>query len=237
MSSQPQVASLPAVNKSGETGGAIPSNPWIPEMLICRATLIEPRASTKLFHQGFPVDEVFLIDKGLVKLTRINEEGQEMIVGIRSRGSLLGTASLIVRTTHSTTAVALTDCCLYRASTESFLNLVKTDSQFAWHLQQAHSQELHDQTLQLMGFRCLSAQQRFELLVRQLITVMNLDTKQEPLSVHLPLKYWEIAQLVGITPEHLSRTLRQLRKNGIMYRQKGTLIINDFQRLYSTTDI
>lgn len=236
MSSRPETAHVLEAGIGDGRGGASPAISNVPAMLVRRGRVVQHAAATTLFHQGFHVPEVFLIDWGIVKLTRITEDGREMIVGLRSRGSLLGAASVIVQRPHSTTAVTLTDCSLYCVDRDTFLDLVRTDSQFGWHLQETHSREVHDQALQLMGFRCLSARQRFELLMRQLTSIMDLDTRQSPLRVSLPLKHWEIAQLIGVTPEHFSRVLKQLKREGIMYRNNGTLIITDYQSLYSTID-
>jgi DNA-binding Lrp family transcriptional regulator len=66
---------------------------------------------------------------------------------------------------------------------------------------------------------------------------MEIDWQEGPIGVRLPLKYWEIAQLVGITPEHLSRILRQLEQEGIIKRKDGRLVISDFRKLYHPTDL
>jgi len=49
--------------------------------------------------------------------------------------------------------------------------------------------------------------------------------------IHNPLKHWEIAQLISVTPQHLSRLLKRLEEEGIIRRNKGWLIISDYQRL------
>jgi CRP-like cAMP-binding protein len=48
----------------------------------------------------------------------------------------------------------------------------------------------------------------------------------------LPMKHWEVAQLVGITPEHLCRLQRQMEQEGLLQRENGWLIISGLDRLY-----
>src|SRR5262245_29309773 len=48
--------------------------------------------STTLFLQGSSSREVFYVERGLVKLTHISENGQEFAVDLPSQGSLLGAA-------------------------------------------------------------------------------------------------------------------------------------------------
>jgi CRP-like cAMP-binding protein len=45
------------------------------------------------------------------------------------------------------------------------------------------------------------------------------------------LKQWEVAQLLGITPEHLSRLIKQMEKEGIIGRENGWLIIRNPKKL------
>src|SRR4030095_14739914 len=68
--------------------------------------------STTLFIQGATPREAFYIERGLVKLIRMSENGQELAVGLPSQGSLLGTASLIVQEPYPFTAVPVHTCSL-----------------------------------------------------------------------------------------------------------------------------
>ena len=192
----------------------------------------EYAAGTVLFQQGFMVREIYLIDQGVVKLIRLAESGQEMIVGLRTPSCVLGTASAIVRKPHSVTATTLSACRLRRIPLDLFLDLARNNQQFCWHLHQAHSREVYDQADQLIGIKYLSARQRLEQLLQQLILAMGVDELQKPVMLPLPLKHWEIAQMIGITPEHLSRVLKQLQEEGIMRRDNGYMMIYDLRQLY-----
>jgi CRP-like cAMP-binding protein len=47
----------------------------------------------------------------------------------------------------------------------------------------------------------------------------------------LPLKQRELAELIGVTPEHLSRILNTLSKDGVLYVNKGWIVIPNPQAL------
>jgi CRP-like cAMP-binding protein len=47
------------------------------------------------------------------------------------------------------------------------------------------------------------------------------------MKLQIPLKLKELAQLIAITPEHLSRLLRELEQQGVISRNKGWLIMTD----------
>src|SRR5438552_3436713 len=47
---------------------------------------------------------------------------------------------------------------------------------------------------------------------------------------------WEIAELLAVTPEHTSRVLRRLEKEGLISRKRNILFVLDAQRLASFLD-
>lgn len=192
--------------------------------------------SANLFLQGSQPREVFYVERGLVKLIRLNENGQEFAFGLQSEGSLLGAASVIVQEPYPFSAITVTGCVLSRIPADLFLRLAKTDEQFCWYLHEVHSLEVHRQASQLAALKYLSARQRFERLLLQFLSSMHTHEKQTSMKIRLPLKHWEIAQLIGIRPEHLSRILRQIKQEGVLQEENGYMIVSDVRKLRSQDD-
>ena len=192
--------------------------------------------SATLFLQGNQPREVFYIERGLVKLIRLNEDGQEFVIGLQSQGSLLGAASVIVKEPYPFSAITVSGCFLNRIPADLFFRLAKTDEQFCWYLHEVHSLEVHRQASQLTALRYLSARQRFERLLLQFLSSMKTHEKQTSMKIRLPLKHWEIAQLIGIRPEHLSRILQQIKQEGVLHEENGYMIVSDVRRLRSQDD-
>ncbi len=192
--------------------------------------------ATTLFFQGSLPREVFCVERGLVKLIRVAKDGEELIIGLQSKGSFLGAASLIVQEPHPVTAVTVTSCTLSCIPAEIFLRLAKVDEQLGWHIHRFHSNEVHHQASRLIALMCLSARQRFERLLLQFFSLMPPQGKQAPMKIRLPLKHWEIAQLIGISPEHLSRVLKQIKQEGIIHEIGGHIIVPDIRKIQSQDD-
>jgi CRP/FNR family transcriptional regulator, dissimilatory nitrate respiration regulator len=197
---------------------------------------LELPPSTTLFLQGNPPREVLYIERGLVKLIRLSESGQELAIGLRSQGSLLGAASAIVQEPYPFTATAVTSCTLSRIPADIFLHLAKTDEQFGWYLHEIQSHEVHLQVSQLAALKYHSARQRFERLLMQFLSSIPPHERQFSTKIRLPLKHWEIAQLVGISPEHLSRILQQIKREGVLHEEGGCMIVSDVRKLCSQGD-
>src|SRR5262249_15134935 len=157
----------------------------------------------------------------------------ELAIGLPPHGSLLGAASVIVQEPYPFTAVTVTSCALSGIPADLFLRLAKTDEQFCWYLHEVHSHEVHQQASQLAAIRYLSARQRFERLLLQFLSSIPVHERQTSMKIRLPLKHWEIAQLIGVRPEHLSRVLQQIKQEGVLREEGGYMVVSDISKLRS----
>lgn len=190
------------------------------------------QTGTQLYKQGDPADDVLFIGEGLVKLVRLEFDGQEQIVDLRFPGSLIGTAPVIVQTPHLVTAVALSNCWVRRIPAGVFRHLMQSNSRLSWHLHQLHSRKISNHVMRLTQLGCLSAQQRLEELFWRLINSLELEEKNKEVRLQLPLKQQEMAALIAITPEYLSRMLKRMQLKGILRQEKGWLIISNYENLW-----
>jgi CRP/FNR family transcriptional regulator len=179
-----------------------------------------------LVEQGSLPGEVYYIESGLVKLVHLEQDGQELIVNLRSSGCMIGTSAAILNKPMPVSAVTLTACQLRRIPCEEFLRFVRTSGRFASYILQVQSSEVFDQVRRLAQLGCLSAQDRLKHFVKQLVSTLKPPDEASEIRFELPLKRWEIAQLIGVTPEHISRMLKQLHQEGVLRLEKGWVIIS-----------
>ena len=173
-------------------------------------------AGADIFQQETPANSVYFIDYGLVKLTRLEPNGRNIIISLRRRDWLLGAASVLLEKPFVTTATTVTRCHLRSISSTNFLNLMKTDAGFSLQLCRMFSNELRDQAIKVGQLGCVSAQSRIENFLCELIHQHKLEEFQEPIELHLQLKGEELAQLIAISPEHLCRLLKKMEQQGLI---------------------
>jgi CRP/FNR family transcriptional regulator len=190
----------------------------------------------EISHQGAPTKNIYLIERGLVKLTRLEEDGREIIIDLRFPRWMIGSASAVIHRPYSVTAVTLTRCDLRRIPLEDFLRLLKTDSQFSWYLHELHSREVFQHVARVAQLGCLSARHRLEELLWQLISSLDLTDSQREIKIDMPLKNWEVAALIAVAPAYLSRLLNQMEEDHTLYRRNGWLIVPDPQKLWHWQD-
>src|SRR5512134_193131 len=62
--------------------------------------------------QGLVAAGAYVLGSGIVKLVHTSRRGRATIMGVRGRGSILGSAAVLLGTTQPVTVVALSPCAL-----------------------------------------------------------------------------------------------------------------------------
>ena len=76
-----------------------------------------------------------------------------------------------------------------------------------------------------------TAKERIASLLLELHRRVTADQPPDGTAVHLPLNQVHIADATGLTSVHVCRTLKRMRAAGILTYAKGTLRIEDGERL------
>ncbi len=182
---------------------------------------IEGKGKT-VFNQGQPVTHVHFLCKGLVKLSAVTEEGDEVVLDVLAPCSVIGTLPMKGGETHRYTAAtvkAMTEVSSLKA--EDLLMLISSHpslgvalaGQLSTRLNQAY-RTIVDMKLPV-GERLLSVLARLTLLV---------DRQFQKTPTKIPLSCREVAQLAHTTPETLSRALQSLKKGNIRV-EKGLWVL------------
>jgi len=174
-----------------------------------------------LFVQGETPQGVFAISAGLVKLASAFPDGRMAISGIRSPGWLLGGSAALLSEPFAVTATTVTSCRIYRLPAPDFRRLVQTDPEFSSYVHAIHAQEVLRGLHRLARLTCFPARERFEELLAELAEELPHDEGR----IEIPLRDWEIAQLVAVTPPYLSRIVQQLMREGRLRREQGALVL------------
>lgn len=178
-----------------------------------------------VFEQGGVADAAYVIDEGVVKVSRSQPDGRVALIGLRTRGWILGLASVLLDEPHATATETLTPCTLRLLPADEFRTLLREDQEISWHVHQLLSRQVYDQTVKISWFSCLSARHRLECLLSDLVTSQPSLKVAGEIRVPATLKHWEMAQAIGVDATYLSRLLNALERDGVLRRTKGWLVI------------
>jgi CRP/FNR family transcriptional regulator len=159
-----------------------------------------------LQEQGLQPVSVFLLCQGLVKLTSISPQGRESVLGLRSAGWYAGAVPSLARTCNVYTVMTVTECVISRIPADEFHLWLMRSAKMARHFTQTLCNELLAQSAEAQA-RGGSAQERLALFMRERTSAHPGLKTLDPLPL---LKQMELAQLLAITPEHLSRLLHKI---------------------------
>jgi len=195
-------------------------------------------AHSEIFRQETPATAVFFMEIGLVKLSRIDYSGREIIAGLRRRHWMLGVASVLLGKHYPFTGTTLIACTIRSIAAERFLNLVETNTHFTRHVLTMLSQEILSQGENFVNLGCLPAIDRLKRLLYDIIIEVEgrADLKRQ-VKIIMPLKHKEIAQMIAVTPEHLSRLFKNLEHDGLIQRDGNRLEVRNVLSLMSKCEI
>ncbi len=193
-------------------------------------------AQTQIYQQGEAADTLYLIERGLVKLTRLAPNGREIIAGIRRRHWLIGTTAVILRGDYTYTATTLVRTSVRCIPANAFLKLAQTNCQLSWQLNLALSQEVINHRERLEANSCMAARDSLICFFRELILEKEADEVRSTPGYLVPLNNLELAEIIAVTPEHLCRLLKELEQDRLIRRDKGMLFVTDPVGLLRTAE-
>jgi CRP/FNR family transcriptional regulator, cyclic AMP receptor protein len=188
---------------------------------------------TSLFAQSQPADALFLIEQGLVKLTRANEDGGgKLILAICGPGQLIGEEALSHEPRlYYTEGVAITTATIVRLRRDPLLAALASDSELATGL----VSYLLAQKLVLaekVELLCLhDVEYRILHYLAQLSDLMAPANNGD--GSHIPITQLELADLIGATRETTSTTLNQLERRGLIKLSRRLLTVPSAEMLRS----
>lgn len=185
----------------------------------------------EIFSQDQLLSEVFYLASGWIKLVELDDKGTEIIVRLAPAGSWLGTASAIAGIPSDVSALTCTQAQVASMTTGTFQSLLIEDSDFSLLIHKAHAQELCRQSGHILQLSSLSSRQRLLCIVREFVEAAAPERTLRPTRVYMPLLHRELAQMVAVTPEHLSRLLRDLDVEGLVHREKGWITVPNLAHL------
>lgn len=178
------------------------------------------------FYEGEAASAFYSVISGKVKIYRLSEEGMEQIMEIHEKGKLFAEAAIFDRETYPANASALEKTTVLRIPKYEFIDLLKNNPEISLKIINGYSKRLRhfvdlveDLSLHNIKFR----------LSRYLLD--NSKQHGEIKTIDLKVTKKELASILGTIPETLSRTLSNLKKEGLIIEKNGKIIIQDEKKL------
>ena len=193
-----------------------------------------PRGSMVILEEEFG-DTVFIIKKGTVKITRVNDEGKEVILSLMGEYEVFGEMSVLDGEARSANVLAQEDCELLSIRSEDFLALLRGNFKISYGLMAQLAKRIRKSDMRIEALSLSDAEHRIGVSILNLAEELGVIRKGKVTIENLPFQQ-DIANMSGTSRETVSRILRLFEDRNILNKYGHKLVIpdyNHFKRFFS----
>jgi CRP/FNR family transcriptional regulator, cyclic AMP receptor protein len=196
--------------------------------------VLERQIQTLMFKKGQQVISeleeakgIFLVQSGVVKLTKQADEGNEIIVCIKQTGDVFAEACLFSRAReyYPATATMLQNGVLYFLDKSAFEKELHNYPELSIQMIGYMSEQLREMTSTLRDVALLDV---YAKTVKTLERLGRKFSHSQGRDIEIPLNVQEFANVVGTSRESVSRVFSKLKKQGMIDLRARKIIILDW---------
>jgi CRP/FNR family cyclic AMP-dependent transcriptional regulator len=198
----------------------------------------EVESGTKIFEEEAPVDGVFVLCHGRVKLSATSRQGKTLILRIASPGDVLGLGAVLSGANYEVTAESIEPSQLKSIPRQQFLDFIQRHGEASLHTAQALSAEYRSTFFDVrrLALSDSSAGRLASILLEWGRAASNgqagmLAGVQAEMRFKMALTHEDLAGLIGTTRETVTRTLSKFKRDKLIQVRGATVAIVDPKKL------
>lgn len=226
-----------AVGTATATGEPV----FLASLTPAEAEALESRATHRtyvrghaLFHEHGAPDRVVVLVSGFVKLSRVSEDGREVILAIRGPGDLIGEQSAIDGRPRSATATALDEVTAVVLSREDFLALLEREPRTALVVLKMLSARLREADVGRMELSLQDATGRVAARILELSERFGARA-EAGVEINLPISQEELAGWTGCSRDSVVKALQAMRSLGWIETGRRRITVLELDQLRRRT--
>jgi CRP/FNR family cyclic AMP-dependent transcriptional regulator len=189
--------------------------------------------AAKLFSEGEPARGIFILQSGRVKLYFTSVDGRTLILRMAKAGDVLGLPGTLSGRQYELTAETMGPCQLAFIKRDPFLRLMSNSKEVsmgvARQLASSYVSACHE-------VRCLGLSQSSGEKLALLLLEWPMSTGDTASRIKFAFRHEDVAQMIGISRETVSRLFVEFRKRKLAELDGSTLYIRDRQLLQLIAD-
>ncbi|MEW4922811.1 Crp/Fnr family transcriptional regulator [Algibacter sp. 2305UL17-15] len=191
------------------------------------STILKCKKGQQLIMEGAPVNGLFFIKSGVVKVIRTGINGREQIVRFAKPCEIIGHRGFGTQEYYSIGAIALTDSELHYFSKEHLQYTLLNNPKFTYDMMLFYANELNRSENKVKSISQMTVRERV------IDTLLYIHRKFGDLRgfLNLPLSRKEYADYAGTTEEQVIRIFSALKKENLIFAKGRKIGITDVQLL------
>ena len=169
-----------------------------------------------LYSQGDPGNGVYCIKSGLIGLRRIDINGNSVLIRLSTAGTTVGYRTILTREAHVNSAEVLTPSILCYIPRPKVEKLLKANPLLGERFLQHFFDDAVETENDYVRSLTMGMKSRFLHIILVFYERFGYQDENGNAIVELPVKRGELAELVGVRPESISRLIDQLQTDEVM---------------------
>ena len=169
----------------------------------------------------------FIITSGTVKVTRLSDDGREVILALLGESDFFGEMSLLDGEVRSANIVANEDAEVMTLSRRDFLECLETYPKIAIALLEELAVRIRKSDQQIESLSLSDSEQRIGITIIRLAEERGTIKRGDVTVQNLPYQQ-DIANMAGTSRETVSRTLKLLEDKKLVKRNGSDITIFNF---------
>jgi CRP-like cAMP-binding protein len=200
------------------------------EELTARSRTRRWPAGSSLFLEGEQSSTVVVVATGRVKVFRLTEDGEEIVLAVRGPGALLGELSTIDGLPRSASVAALEPVLAHVMGVDAFREFLDTHAAAAVALLHLVVERLRDADRKRVEFAAYDTPARVAQRIVELAERFG-EPDPQGTRITVALSQDELAGWVGASREAVAKALRTLREHGQLTTGRRTMTVLDLDGL------
>ncbi len=172
---------------------------------------------------------LFVIIEGKVKVSRVSDDGKEVILTILGDSDFFGEMAILDGLSRSANVTAMEDSELFIIQRSEFLELLQVHPEVSIALLQELTQRLRSADMKIKSLSLKDAEGKVATVILQLADDVG-KIKQGTVEIEkLPFQH-DLANMAGTSRETISRTLHTFAKKGLVELDGAKLRIMNYEK-------
>ena len=185
-----------------------------------------PKGSMIILEEEYG-DKLFIVQSGTVKITRVNDEGKEVILALLGSSEIFGEMAILDGESRSANVLAQEACSLLVISSEDFINILKKNFKVSFALMSELAKKIRKSDLQIESLSLSDAEHRIGVSILNLAEDMGVIRNGKVTIQNLPFQQ-DIANMAGTSRETVSRVMKTFEDRNLILKEGHTVIIPDY---------
>jgi CRP-like cAMP-binding protein len=200
------------------------------QMVEKMTRMLEVKRGQRIYLQGDPSDQIFLLKVGVVKISTVPADQQETILAFLYPGDIFGELAIVDDAPRDHLATAHEDVVLCALSRDLILRMAQETPALGYQITKVMGLRLRRFRTRIEELLCKSAQARIAHTLLDLAADYGIQD-DEGILVPLRLNQADLGNLVGLARETVNIVLQDFKQRGLVDAGRRSIRIIDPTRL------